>query len=152
MKFNAVAAAFSLGLTIAVGPGADATASDRRSPRETRLAQVRPEAADATADKLRGIGLTASHKRIIFDHIGTEQAQTVPNNAELSVGSTIPDSGHGGLPAISSRAPCPPDIVMSALGQKQTFAPQKDMSRFAPKSGHVRCTSLCRADAVNGSG
>jgi hypothetical protein len=92
MKFNAVAAAFSLGLTIAVGPGADATASDRRSPRETRLAQVRPEAADATADKLRGIGLTASHKRIIFDHIGTEQAQTVPNNAELSVGSTIPDS------------------------------------------------------------
>jgi hypothetical protein len=90
MKFNAVAAAFSLGLTIAVGPGADATASDRRSPRETRLAQVRPEAADATADKLRGIGLTASHKRIIFDHIGTEQAQTVPNNAEL--GSTIPDS------------------------------------------------------------
>jgi hypothetical protein len=90
MKFNVVAAAFSLGLTIAVGPGADATASDRRSPRETRLAQVRPEAADATADKLRGIGLTASHKRIIFDHIGTEQAQTVPNNAEL--GSTIPDS------------------------------------------------------------
>ena len=88
MKFNAVAAAFSLGLTIAVGPGADATASDRRSPRETRLAQVRPE---ATADNLRGIGLTASHKRIIFDHIGTEQAQTVPNNAELSVGSTIPD-------------------------------------------------------------
>jgi hypothetical protein len=88
MTFNAVAAAFSLGLTMAVGPGADATASDRRSPPETRLAQVRPEAGDA----LRGIGLTASHKRIIFDHIGTEQAQTVPNNAELSVGSTIPDS------------------------------------------------------------
>ena len=33
-----------------------------------------------------------SHKRIIFDHIGNEQAQTVPNNTELSVGSTIPDS------------------------------------------------------------
>ena len=31
-------------------------------------------------------------KRIILDHIGTEQAQTVPNNAELAVGSTIPDS------------------------------------------------------------
>jgi hypothetical protein len=92
MKFNAVAAAFSLGLTIAVGPGADATASDRQSPREMRLAQVRPEAADATADNLRGIGLTASHKRNIFDQIGTEQAETVPNNAELSVGSTIPDS------------------------------------------------------------
>jgi len=92
MKFNAVAAAFSLGLTIAVGAGADATASDRRSPRETRLAQVRPEAGDATADNLRGIGLTPSHKRIIFDHIGNEQAQTVPNNTELSVGSTIPDS------------------------------------------------------------
>jgi hypothetical protein len=92
MKFNAVAAAISLSLTIAVGPGADATASDRQSPRETRLAQVRPEARDTTADNLRGIGLTSSHKRIIFDHIGTEQAQTVPNNAELSVGSTIPDS------------------------------------------------------------
>ena len=92
MKLNAVAAAFSLGLTIAVGPGADATASDHRSPRETRLAQVRPEAGDTTADNLRGIGLTASHKRIIFDHIESEQAQTVPNNAELSVGSTIPDS------------------------------------------------------------
>ena len=92
MKCNAVAVAFSLGLTVAFGPSADATASDRQSPRETRLAQVRPEAADATADNLRGIGLTASHKRIIFDQIGTEQAQTVPNNAELSVGSTIPDS------------------------------------------------------------
>ena len=93
MKFNAVAATFSLGLTIAVGPGADATASDLRSPRETRqLAQVRPEAGDATAANLWGIGLSASHKRIIFNHIGNEQAQTVPNNAELSVGSTIPDS------------------------------------------------------------
>ena len=92
MNFNAVAATFLLGLTIAVDPTTDATASDRRSPRETRLAQVRPEAGDATADSLRGIGLTASHKQIIFDHIGTEQAQPVPHNAELSVGSTIPDS------------------------------------------------------------
>src|SRR5262245_58392316 len=77
MKLNAVAAAFSLGLTIAVGPGADATASDRRSPRETQLAQVRPEAGDATADNLRGIGLTRSHKRIIFDPIESEQTQPV---------------------------------------------------------------------------
>jgi hypothetical protein len=68
MQFNAVVAAFSLGLTIALGPGADATASDRRSPGETRLAQVRPDVGDATVDNLRGIGLTASHKRIIFDH------------------------------------------------------------------------------------
>ena|SRR5262245_21559860 len=90
MKFNAVAAAFSLGLTIAIGHGADA--SDRWSPRETRLAQVRPDASDATADNLRGIGLTASHKRIIFDHIGTEPVQTVPNNAKLSVGNIIPES------------------------------------------------------------
>jgi len=79
-------------LTITFGFGADATASDRQSRRETRLAQVRPEAADVTADNLRGIGLTASHKRIIFDQIETEQAQTVPNNTELSVASTIPDS------------------------------------------------------------
>jgi hypothetical protein len=44
------------------------------------------------AQPLRSMGLTASHKRIIFGHIGTEQAQTVPNNAELSVGRTIPES------------------------------------------------------------
>ena len=29
---------------------------------------------------------------------------------------------------------------MSALGQKQTFAPQKAMSAFPPESGHLRCT------------
>ena len=62
----------------------------RRRPREY-LTEA-PEAGDATAANLRGIGLTASHKRIIFNHIGNEQAQTVANNAELSVGSTIPDS------------------------------------------------------------
>jgi hypothetical protein len=29
--------------------------------------------------------------------------------------------------------------LMSALGQKQTFASQKSYVRFTPKSGHVRC-------------
>ena len=91
MNFNSVAATFLLGLTLAVDSATNATASDRRSARETGLAKVRPEAGDAATDDLRGVGLTASHKRIIFDHIGTEQAQAVPN-AELSVGSTIPDS------------------------------------------------------------
>jgi hypothetical protein len=56
---------------------------------------------------------------------------------------------------------------MSALGQKQTYAPQKRMSalppiattkadisnghvRFTPESGHVQCTSLCLLWANSG--
>ena len=34
-------------------------------------------------------------------------------------------------------------VAMSALGQKQTFAVQKNMSALLPKSGHMRCTSPC---------
>ncbi|MGB7781432.1 MAG: DUF1236 domain-containing protein, partial [Pseudolabrys sp.] len=40
----------------------------------------------------QGIGLTASHKRIIYDNIASEQAQTVSGDLRLAVGSTIPDS------------------------------------------------------------
>jgi hypothetical protein len=39
---------------------------------------------------------------------------------------------------------------MSALGQKQTFAPQKAHARFTPESGHVRCTSLHLLWAISG--
>src|SRR5215510_11891796 len=81
----------SLGLSIALAPGSDATTSERQSVAEMRLAQTRPDASGVAPDNLRGVGLTASHKRIIFDHIGTEPAQTVPNDTELAVGNTIPD-------------------------------------------------------------
>ena len=39
---------------------------------------------------------------------------------------------------------------MSALGQKQTFAPQKGHVRFTPESGHVQCTSACPLCANSG--
>jgi hypothetical protein len=81
---------FSLGLTIALAAASDATASVRRWVQETRSAQARPDAVGAVTENLRGIGLTASHKRIIFDHVAPEQTQAVPKNTELSIGSTIP--------------------------------------------------------------
>jgi hypothetical protein len=34
-------------------------------------------------------------------------------------------------------------LATSALGQKQTCAPQKGHVRFTPKSGHVHCTRVC---------
>jgi Protein of unknown function (DUF1236) len=58
----------------------------------TRLAQASPDAAGATTNNLQGVGLTASHKRIIYDNIASEQAQTVSGDLRLAVGSTIPDS------------------------------------------------------------
>jgi Protein of unknown function (DUF1236) len=79
------ATTFSLGMMIALAAVSDATASEPRWVQETRLAQVRP-------DNLRGIGLTDAHKQIIFDHLATEQPQTVPKDTELYVGSTMPDS------------------------------------------------------------
>ena len=39
---------------------------------------------------------------------------------------------------------------MSALGQKQTFAVQNSHVRFAPKSGHVQCNSVCPLCAKSG--
>ena len=53
-----------------------------------RQAQTRP----AQPQQLQGIGLTASHKRIIYDNIASEQAQTVSGDLRLAVGSTIPNS------------------------------------------------------------
>jgi hypothetical protein len=78
------ATTFSLGIMIALA-GSDATASEPWSLQETRFAQAPP-------DSLRGVGLTAAHKQIIFDHVATEQTQTIPKDIELHVGSTMPDS------------------------------------------------------------
>jgi Protein of unknown function (DUF1236) len=64
----------------------------RRKGSGTRLAQASPDAAGATTDNLQGVGLTASHKRIIYENIASEQAQTVSGDLRLAVGSTIPES------------------------------------------------------------
>ena len=90
MNFGVIAVTLSLELSIALACNAsDTTASERQ---RTRLAQASPDAAGATTDNLQGIGLTASHKRIIYDNIASEQAQTVSGDLRLAVGSTIPDS------------------------------------------------------------
>jgi hypothetical protein len=41
---------------------------------------------------LQGIGLTASHKQIIYDGVANEQEQTFSGDPSISIGSTIPDS------------------------------------------------------------
>ena len=90
MNFGVIAVMLSLELSIALACNAsDTTTSERQ---RTRLAQASPDAAGATTNNLQGIGLTASHKRIIYDNIASEQAQTVSGDLRLAVGSTIPDS------------------------------------------------------------
>ena len=92
MNFGVIAATLSLEFSIALACNAsDTTAWERQRGPYTRLAQASPDAAGATTN-LQGIGLTASHKRIIYDNIASEQAQTVSGDLRLAVGSTIPDS------------------------------------------------------------
>ena len=92
MNFGVIAVTLSLELSIALACNASDTRSERRQAPYTRLAQASPDAAGATTNSLQGIGLTASHKRIIYDNIASEQAQTVSGDLRLAVGSTIPDS------------------------------------------------------------
>ena len=93
MNFGVIAVTLSLELSIALAFNAsDTTASERQRAPYTRLAQASPDAAGATTNNLQGIGLTASHKRIIYDNIASEQAQTVSGDLRLAVGSIIPDS------------------------------------------------------------
>ena len=94
MSFGVITATLSIGLTIALAPAASNTdVPESQRPPDTRLAQASPDAAgSATTDNLQGIGLTASHKRIIYDNIASEQAQTLSGDPRLAVGSTIPNS------------------------------------------------------------
>ncbi|MGC1572391.1 MAG: hypothetical protein WA750_09820 [Pseudolabrys sp.] len=93
MNFGVIAVTLSLELSIALACNAsDTIASERQRGPYTRLAQASPDAAGATTNNPQGIGLTASHKRIIYDNIASEQAQTVSGDLRLAVGSTIPDS------------------------------------------------------------
>lgn len=94
MNFGVIAASLSLGLTVTFAFAASDTAmsESQRTP-DTRLAQATPDAAgSATTNNLQGIGLTASHKQIIYDNIASEQAQTLSGDPQLTVGSNIPDS------------------------------------------------------------
>jgi hypothetical protein len=94
MKFGVIAVTLSLGLTVALAFAAsDMAASESQRAPDTRLAQASPDAAgSAITNNLQGIGLTASHKRIIYDNIASEQAHILSGDPRLAVGSTIPDS------------------------------------------------------------
>jgi len=93
MNFGAIAVTLSLELSIALAfKVSGATALEWQRGPYTRLAQASPDAAGATANNLQGIGLTASHKRIIYDNLAGEPAQTVSDDLRLAFGSTIPDS------------------------------------------------------------
>jgi len=93
MNFCVIATTVLLGLTIVLAPAAlDTAASESQRTPNTRLAQASQDAAGATTNNLQGIGLTASHKRIIYDNIASEQPQTFSGDPQLAVGNTIPDS------------------------------------------------------------
>ena len=95
MNFGVITATLSLGLTVALASTAsDSSATESQWAPETRLAQASSGTASGgeTTNNLQGIGLTASHKRIIYDNIASEQAQTLSGDSQLAIGSTIPDS------------------------------------------------------------
>ena len=94
MNFGVIAATLSLGLTVALASTAsDSSATESQWAPETRLAQASSGTASGeTTNNLQGIGLTASHKRIIYDNIASEQAQTLSGDSQLAIGSTIPNS------------------------------------------------------------
>jgi hypothetical protein len=94
MNFYVIAATLSVGLTVPLTCAAsDTAATESQWAPDTQLAQASPDAAGgATTTNLQGIGLTASHKRIIYDNIASEQAQTRSGDLQLAIGSTIPDS------------------------------------------------------------
>ena len=56
------------------------------------LALVFDASVGATANNLQGIGLTASHKQIIYDRIASERGQSLAGGSRLGIGDTIPDS------------------------------------------------------------
>jgi hypothetical protein len=93
VKFDVIGAAISLILCAAFALAAqDTVASNSQRHPTTRLAQASADTTAGSIASLQGIGLTASHKQIIYDSIANEQEQTFSGDLNLSVGSTIPDS------------------------------------------------------------
>lgn len=95
LSFNRIAA-LGLGLSaifLFAGFAGHAIAGDMRLPMQ--LAQASPDSAGATtgtAPELQGIGLTVSHKRIIYDNVAGEQTQGAAGEQKPVLGATIPDS------------------------------------------------------------
>jgi hypothetical protein len=91
VKFDVIGAVISLTLCAPFALAAqDTVASKSQRHPTTRLAQVSPDTTARSIANLQGIGLTASHKQIIYDSVANEQEQSF--SGDPSPGSTIPDS------------------------------------------------------------
>jgi hypothetical protein len=81
----------SLGLTTIAPVALDTGSAKREQDSDTRLSQTSQDASSASINP-QGIGLTASHKQIIYDNIAGEQEQVISGDPQLTVGSTVPDA------------------------------------------------------------
>src|SRR5262245_57307579 len=83
-----------LGLIAVLGlAGLGAAAGEIQRIPSTALAQASPGlAGNSPVDKLQGIGLTASHKQIIFDGVANEQEQSLFGDRQVAIGSTVPEA------------------------------------------------------------
>jgi hypothetical protein len=103
LPFGVAAAAPPLGWIVAFVMGAAAIGAaglEQASALEPhradmQLAQAKPESPPVTtgsAPELQGIGLTDSHRRIIFENVAGERVQKLADDQKPSVGGLIPDS------------------------------------------------------------
>jgi hypothetical protein len=79
--FDVIGAVISLTLCAAFALAAHDTVP-RMEP-TTRLAQASPDTTASSITNLQGIGLTASHKQIIYDGVANEQEQTFSGDPRL---------------------------------------------------------------------
>jgi hypothetical protein len=88
VKFDVIGAVISLTLCAAFALAAqDSVASNSQQHPTTRLAQASPDTTASSIANLQGIGLTASHKQIIYDSVANEEVQTLSGDPSVSVGS-----------------------------------------------------------------
>ena len=92
MNFGVIAATLSLGLTVALASTAsDFVCDGKCGPLNAAgSGELRGTSGGATTNNLQGIGLTASHKRIIYDNIASEQAQTLSGDLSLQLEAPFP--------------------------------------------------------------
>ena len=89
MNFVVTVAALSLSLVTLAAAEPDLPSAKQKQGSETRSSH-RPDVTAASLNS-EGIGLTASHKQIIYDAIANEQEQTISGDPQLAVGNTVPD-------------------------------------------------------------
>ena len=91
MNFIVTATTLLLSLTTLASADSESTLAKQKQGGGTRLSQTSPDATSASLNS-EGIGLTASHKQIIYDSIAGEQEQRVSGDPQLAIGNTVPDA------------------------------------------------------------